>query len=81
MVFRDKRIRTRPWERQKLVDHGVRAFCLTHAGNYTKWHTLELLVKRWQDIELTAMVEPGPYIYSVTHADMKRLAMPEGSQP
>jgi hypothetical protein len=61
---------------QKLVDHGGRAFCLTHAGNYSKWHTLELLVKRWQDINVRVMVEPGPYIYSVTQADMKRLAMP-----
>ncbi len=81
VLMRDKRIRSRPWERQKLVDHGVRAFCLTHAGNYSKWHTLELLVKRWQDFELISMVESGPYIYSVTHSSLKALAMPGQPEP
>jgi len=44
VLMRDKRIRTRPGERRALVDAGVRAFCLTHAGNYTRWEVLELLV-------------------------------------
>ncbi len=74
--MRDKRIRSRPWERQKLLAHGVRAFCLTHGGNYRKWETLELLVKRWGDMSLRANIEAGPYIYSPTHSSFKQLTVP-----
>jgi hypothetical protein len=37
VIMRDKRIRRRPVERQRFLDHGVRAFCLTGAGNQTSW--------------------------------------------
>jgi PIN domain-containing protein len=42
LLKRDKKIRTRPWERQALFQAGIRAFCLTGAGNYSKWETLRL---------------------------------------
>jgi len=74
--MRDKRIRTRPGERRALVDAGVRAFCLTHAGNYTRWEVLELLVNRWERIEGIASLNPGPYVYSVTRSGVQRLNVP-----
>jgi hypothetical protein len=63
--MRDKRIRFRPCERQRLMDD-VRGFVMTGAGHYSKWRTLELMVRRWPEVMQIAASEPGPYIYSVT---------------
>jgi len=73
VIMRDKHIRSRPGERQQLVAHGVRAFVMTGGGNYTKWETLDLLVRRWADIEAVAGRETPPFIYSVTQAGAARL--------
>lgn len=73
VLMRDKRIRTRPGERRRLMECGVRAFAMTGAGNYSRWLTLELLVRRWREIESVAAVEDGPYIYSVTQGGLARL--------
>jgi hypothetical protein len=74
VVTKDRKIRTRPGERNALVDAGVRSFCATHAGNYTMWELLKLLVARWDDMEEIATHVPGPYIYSVTKAGVRFLA-------
>jgi hypothetical protein len=73
VLMRDKHIRTRPGERRQLIECGVRAFAMTGAGNYTRWLTLELLVRRWREIETVIGAEPGPYIYSVTQGSIARL--------
>jgi hypothetical protein len=73
VIMRDKRIRTRPREREALRLAGVRAFCLTGAGNYSKWETLALLIREWPRIERIAVEEAGPYICSVTQEGTKRL--------
>lgn len=65
VIMRDKRIRRRPAERQRFLEHGVRAFCLTGAGNQTSWQMLRLLVRHWDRIE-EAATQPGPFIYAVT---------------
>jgi hypothetical protein len=74
VIMRDRRVRTRRWERQALIAAGVRAFCMTAAGNYTKWETLQLLAQRWDAIEETATTLAGPYIYSVTRQGVRFLA-------
>ena len=76
VIMRDKHIRTRVAERRALLDTGVRAFCLTAAGNYSKWQTLEPLVRRWPEIERISVEEPGPYIYAVTREGVKRRVSP-----
>jgi hypothetical protein len=73
--MRDKRIRTRPGERQALVTAGVRAFCMTDAGNATRWQVLELLMARWRRIEQIANRAPGPYIYAVTQGGVTLLSL------
>lgn len=81
VLKRDKKIRTRPGERDALIEAGVRTFCLTGAGNYTRWQTLELLATRWRRIEEVASTVAGPYIYSVTWSGVKLLPMPGVTQP
>jgi hypothetical protein len=73
-VMRDKHIRTRPRERQAYIENGVRLFCLTDAGNATRWQVLNLLVRRWTRITETANASPGPYIYAVTLNRFEQLA-------
>jgi hypothetical protein len=73
VIHRDKRIRTRPRERQALIDSRVRSFCMTHSGNATRHETLRLLERRCDAIEDIAATRPGPYIYSVTWAGIREL--------
>jgi hypothetical protein len=74
VIMRDKHIRSRPGERYQLTAHGVRAFVMTGGGNYTKWQTIDLLVRRWAEIESIADRELPPFIYSITQAGVSRLA-------
>lgn len=71
VIMRDKRIRTRRPERQALIDHEVRAFCLTTSGNSRSWDLLRVIVRHWDAIEERA-AEPGPYIYGVTGVGLSR---------
>lgn len=75
VIMRDKRIRKRQWEREALMEAGVRAFCMTGGGNYTRWETLRLLAARWPRIQEVAQGIPGPYIYSVTWDGVRELSL------
>jgi PIN like domain len=75
VLLRDKRIRKRPGERQAFLDAGVRLFCMTGGGNYTRWETLRLLTARWPRIEGVASARTGPYIYSVTWEGVRELSL------
>lgn len=76
VLKRDKKIRTRQWERDALIRAGLRTFCLTGGGNYTRWETLRLLAARWNRIEEVAVTVPGPYIYAVTWEGVRELSLP-----
>jgi len=73
VLMRDKRIRYRTSERRRLMEHGVRAYCLTGSGNRTRWEMLQLLVRHWDHIEDTSS-QPGPFIYGVSSTGLRRLA-------
>lgn len=73
VLMRDKRIRYRRPERDRLMAHAVKAFCLTGSGNHSRWDMLRLLVRHWDRIEDTAQL-PGPFIYGVSSGGLRRLA-------
>ncbi|MEX2275367.1 MAG: hypothetical protein WEA10_07385 [Actinomycetota bacterium] len=75
VVMKDDKIRFRRWERDALMKAGVRAFCMTTAGNYTRWRTLQLLAQRWDAMEEIATMEAGPYVYGVTQAGVRPLRL------
>jgi hypothetical protein len=81
VLKRDKKVRSRRWEREALIDAGVRTFCLTGGGQYTRWDTLRLLTARWGRIEEVARDVPGPYIYSVTWDGVRRLVVTGIDEP
>jgi hypothetical protein len=72
VIMRDKHIRYRTLEKRALLENGVRAFCLTRAGNYPMWQIMDLLVRRWGQIEMKGETEAGPYIYAITQAPQLR---------
>jgi hypothetical protein len=75
VLMRDKHVRSRPGERRALRENDVRAFVLTGAGNYSRWRTLDLLVRRWAEIEDLAGSGVPPYIYAVTQQGLRRMEL------
>jgi hypothetical protein len=74
VIMRDKRIRDRPLERESFKAHRMKGFVLTGAGSYSRWQTLELLVRRWED--MTARVDlPGPWMFALTQGPTRELPL------
>ena len=64
VLMKDAKIRYRPAELQVVIDHGLRAFCLTNA-NLRGIELAERLVEHLPRIVRVAAEKPGPYIYGV----------------
>ena len=71
VLTRDKRIRSRPLERQALLDHNVRACFLTSGGSLTLFEQLRLWLRYWDDIENLVADYQGAWLASVTRAGVR----------
>jgi hypothetical protein len=71
VLTRDKRIRSRPLERQALLGHNVRACFLTSGGSLTLFEQLRLWLRYWDDIENLAADQPAPWLASVTRTGVR----------
>jgi hypothetical protein len=79
IISRDHNIRENPAERQAVRESGARMVALSGADAVNKWLQLELLMRRWRQIE--ALIEqPGPFIYLAQRARLVPLSL-EDSQP
>lgn len=74
VLMKDAKIRYRPAELQVVVDHGLRAFCLTNA-NLRGAEMAARFVARLPEI-LRAAQESGPYIQGVYADGIRRLWPP-----
>jgi len=74
VLMKDAKIRYRPTERQALIDHEVRAFCLMNA-NLRGAEQAERLVTNLPRI-LVAAAQPGPFIRGIYAAEV-RLVWPK----
>lgn len=63
--------RVRAAERQALVEHAVRAFCLT-SGNLTAQAMTECFI-RHQDRIWSAATGDGPALFAVSRAEMRQV--------
>lgn len=73
VLMKDDRIRYRPAERAAVLDHHVRAFCLS-SGNLRAAD----MAQRYLDIldELTAACrQPGPFLYAVSQTGLRHVAL------
>jgi PIN domain-containing protein len=71
VLMKDAKIRYRPAELEVIIDHGLRAFCLTNA-NLRGAEMAARLVANLPRI-LRVAQEPGPYIYGVYVTSARRL--------
>ena len=73
VLMKDDRIRYRPVERAAVLDHRVRAFCLS-SGNL---RTAEM-AQRFIDMpdQITeACRQPGPFLYTVSSVGLRRVRL------
>ncbi len=75
VVSRDKRIRTRPGEREALQRHRVGCFILGQAGNPTRWEYLKLLARTLDEMVMRFDETPRPFVYVVNSAGAMRKAL------
>jgi hypothetical protein len=65
VIVRDKKVRTRPGEREKIIRHGVGCFILNQKQDPTKWEYLQLLVRTIDEMEEKFAQTPRPFIYTI----------------
>jgi PIN like domain len=74
VITRDRRIRSRPVQRERFEAHNVRAFCITGKTEMTDWAKLSLLVRQWPAMESQVeALAKGPWMCSVTGAGVRQM--------
>src|SRR6266700_6040938 len=66
VVTRDKKVRSRPGERQSIIDNKVGCFCLTQRSNPTKWEYLKLIVSTLDKMESRFTETERPFIFGIS---------------
>ena len=80
VITRDKRIRYRPVERLRWIEHGVRGFVLTRAGNLRISEQVALVDTHWNSMErYVAAHAHGPWMLSLTRHGIRPLIPPPPS--
>lgn len=74
-VSRDKKIISRPAERQAITDANVGAFIFTQKTDPSKWDYLRLLASNLDEMERRFSGEPRPFIYGIQkNGALKKIA-------
>jgi len=73
VLMKDDRIRYRPVERAAVIDHHVRAFCLT-SGNLRARDMAELYLAVLDQL-VQACTQPGPFLFTVSRAGLRRVEL------
>jgi len=67
-IGRDKRLRTRPAERQAIIDAGLRYIWIGGKRDASTWEWARRLARYWDDIEgLISELGPGPWFLVVNN--------------
>jgi len=70
ILTRDRRLRSRPAERQAILDNGAKVVILESRASLSKWGQLEVVVPRWRRFEELADL-PGPWLYVATRSGLR----------
>lgn len=73
VLMKDERIRYRAAEREALLEHDVQAFCLSR-GDLRAVEMAEAYIRVFPRIT-TACEEPGPFLYVVSSAGLRRASL------
>lgn len=71
VLMKDERIKYRAAERRALIDHGVRAFCLT-SGNLDAQAMAECFIRNQHRI-WTEAAGTGPALFAVSRRDIRQI--------
>lgn len=75
-IGRDKRIRTRPGERQKLHDAGLRVFRIGGKKDLPTWAWLVRVVRYWPQMEDVLAARPeGPWFYLINEGGLREVKL------
>ena len=65
-IGRDRRVRTRPAERQAMIDSGLRYVWIGGKQDATSWVWMQRLARHWDEMErLAADLGAGPWFITV----------------
>ena len=73
VVARDKKMRTRPGERDAIIKHSVGMFMFVQSTNPTKWDYFKLMAKCLDEMERLFSVTPKPFIFLIDSSGAFRL--------
>jgi hypothetical protein len=65
-ITRDGRIRTRPGEREAIMENGVGCFILTHQKDLPTPEVVRIVFDHLPEMERRFSATPRPFIYTVT---------------
>ncbi len=65
VIVRDKKIATRPAERQAINDHHVGAFIVGQKKDPTRWEYMRIIVSKLDEMEALFASTPRPFIFKL----------------
>jgi hypothetical protein len=66
VITHDRKVRTRPGEREAIMRHGVGCFILTYKQDLKKQEILDLILRTLDEMERRFEETPRPFIYTVS---------------
>jgi hypothetical protein len=76
VVTRDQRIRYRPVEKLRWIEHQVRGFVLTGRRSQSTSQSLAILDHHWPEMEELAAQRPvGPWMFAVTQERLREVEL------
>lgn len=65
-IGRDKRVRTKPAEKQAIIDYGLRYIWIGGKRDESSWDWMRRLARYWDDLErLADQLGPGPWFITL----------------
>lgn len=65
-IGRDKRVRTKPAERQAIIDSGLRYVWIGGKQDESSWEWMRRLARHWDEVErLADELGPGPWFLTI----------------
>lgn len=78
ILTKDDKMRMKPRERDVLLEHGARVFCITNAHMKAEDMAARLVKHRGKIVRLSR--KPGPYVYAVYEEAVRRLFPPDAAR-
>ncbi|MGH3181964.1 MAG: hypothetical protein ACRD1G_17040 [Acidimicrobiales bacterium] len=70
IITRDRRIQSKPAERQAVIEHSAKLIRLDPRHALSKWGQLEIVVSQWRRME-DRVDTPGPWLFVATRSGLR----------